>query len=488
MQLSDNPITPILRKKAMAIREYSLESLIHKKNRKSSLIFSLDDLKIDLTRNHITEDILNDLLDLAGSANVSKKIQTLLDGKIINTSENLSVEHIGLRNPNRFTSQEWIRLGRFVSKTRQGNRFKSIINIGIGGSDLGSSAAAEILKNYITGLDLYFVSSVDLTHISEILSSCDPTSTLVIISSKSFNTVEVLENAKIVQKWLLDSGVQYEKSMVAVTTFPKKAISWGISPDQVFEVSKSIGGRFSIWSSFGLPLILGLGMENFKNFLEGGYAMDRHFAETPFEKNIPMLLALLRIWNRNFLECRAHAILPYEFGLKKFISWVQQLEMESNGKSVDLQGSTLKMPAAPLIWGDMGSNWQHSFGQFLMQGVEINPVDILFTRRSDLESGPVDHKRSHQFLLSNVLAQANVLAFGSSDQLDAHKNCEGNRPSNLISWEVTSPYAIGRLFALYEYITIVCGFIWDINSFDQWGVEGGKRLAQELMNLESVSL
>ena len=488
MQLSDNPITPILRKKAMAIREYSLESLIHKKNRKSSLIFSLDDLKIDLTRNHITEDILNDLLDLAGSANVSKKIQTLLDGKIINTSENLSVEHIGLRNPNRFTSQEWIRLERFVSKVRQGNRFKSIINIGIGGSDLGSSAAAEILKNYITELDLYFVSSVDLTHISEILSSCDPISTLVIISSKSFNTVEVLENAKIVQKWLLDSGVQYEKSMVAVTAFPKKAISWGISPDQVFEVSKSIGGRFSVWSSFGLPLILGLGIENFKKFLEGGYAMDRHFVETPFEKNIPMLLALLRIWNRNFLERRAHAILPYEFGLKKFISWVQQLEMESNGKSVDLQGSTLKMPAAPLIWGDMGSNWQHSFGQFLMQGVEINPVDILFTRRSDLESGPVDHKRSHQFLLSNVLAQANVLAFGSSDQLDAHKNCEGNRPSNLISWEVTSPYAIGRLFALYEYITIVCGFIWDINSFDQWGVEGGKRLAQELMNSESVSL
>ena len=488
MQLSNNPITPILRKKAVAIREYSLESLIHKKNRKSSLIFSLDDLKIDLTRNHITEDILNDLLDLARSANVSKKIQTLLDGKIINTSENLSVEHIGLRNSNRFTSQEWIRLERFVSKTRQGNRFKSIINIGIGGSDLGSSAAAEILKNYITGLDLYFVSSVDLTHISEILSSCDPISTLVIISSKSFNTVEVLENAKIVQKWLLDSGVQYEKSMVAVTTFPKKAILWGISPDQVFEVSKSIGGRFSVWSSFGLPLILGLGIENFKKFLEGGYAMDRHFAETPFEKNIPILLALLRIWNRNFLERRAHAILPYEFGLKKFISWVQQLEMESNGKSVDLQGSALKMPAAPLIWGDMGSNWQHSFGQFLMQGVEINPVDILFTRRSDLESGPVDHKRSHQFLLSNVLAQANVLAFGSSDHLDAHKNCEGNRPSNLISWEVTSPYTIGRLFALYEYITIVCGFIWDINSFDQWGVEGGKRLAQELMNSESVIL
>ena len=211
MQLSDNPITPVLRKKAMAIRENSLESLIHKKNRKSSLIFSLDDLKIDLTRNYITEDILNDLLDLARSANVSKKIQTLLDGKIINTSENLAVEHIGLRNPNRFTSQEWIRLERFVSKTRQGNRFKSIINIGIGGSDLGSSAAVEILKNYITGLDLYFVSNVDLPHISEILSSCDPTSTLVIISSKSFNTVEVLENAKIVQKWLLDSGVQYEK-------------------------------------------------------------------------------------------------------------------------------------------------------------------------------------------------------------------------------------------------------------------------------------
>ena len=238
MQLSDNPITPVLTKKAMAIRKNSLESLIRKKNRKSSFIFSLDDLTIDLTRNYITEDILNDLLELARSANVSKKIQTLLDGKIINTSENLAVEHIGLRNPNRFTSQEWIRLERFVSKTRQENRFKSIINIGIGGSDLGSSAVTEILKNYITGPDLYFVSNVDLTNISEILSSCDPMSTLVIISSKSFDTLEILENAKIVQKWLLDSGVQCDKSMVAVTAFPKKAISWGISSDQVLRYQK----------------------------------------------------------------------------------------------------------------------------------------------------------------------------------------------------------------------------------------------------------
>ena len=214
--------------------------------------------------------------------------------------------------------------------------------------------------------------------------------------------------------------------------------------------------------------------------------MDQHFAKTPFEKNIPVLLALLRIWNRNFLEFRAHAILPYEFRLKKFISWVQQLEMESNGKGIDLQGSVLQMPAAPLIWGDVGTNWQHSFGQFLMQGVEINPVDMLFARNADLESS-VDIERGHQHLLSNVLAQANVLALGSLGNLNAYKNCEGNRPSNLISWETTDPYTIGRLLALYEYITIVCGFIWNINSFDQWGVERGKILAKELMNSESLS-
>jgi glucose-6-phosphate isomerase len=487
MQLSDNPITPVLRKKAKAIRQHRLESLIREKNRESSFIFNLDDLKIDLTRNYITEDILNDLLNLAKKANVSKKIQALLDGKIINASENLAVEHIGMRDPNRFTSNEWIRLERFVSKTRQKNKFKSIINIGIGGSELGLSAVAEIMKNHITGPNLHFVSNVDPIHISDILSSCDPASTLVVISSKSFNTVEVLENAKIVWKWLSDNGVQHQGSMVAVTAFPKKAISWGISSDQVFEIPKSIGGRFSVWSSIGLPLLIGLGIENFKKFLKGGYAMDQHFAETPFERNIPVLLALLRIWNRNFFEYGAHAILPYEPKLKKFISWVQQLEMESNGKGVDLQGSVLQMPAAPLIWGDVGTNWQHSFGQFLMQGIEINPVDILFARKPNLE-GSLDIKRGHRYLLSNVLAQANVLAFGSLDNLNKYENCEGNRPSNLISWETTSPYAIGRLLALYEYITIVCGFIWDINSFDQWGVESGKKLAQELIDVDGFEL
>jgi glucose-6-phosphate isomerase len=487
MQLSDNPITPVLRKKAKAIRQHRLESLIREKNRESSFVFNLDDLKIDLTRNYITEDILNDLLNLAKKANVSKKIQALLDGKIINASENLAVEHIGMRDPNRFTSNEWIRLERFVSKTRQKNKFKSIINIGIGGSELGLSAVAEIMKNHITGPNLHFVSNVDPIHISDILSSCVPASTLVVISSKSFNTVEVLENAKIVWKWLSDNGVQHQGSMVAVTAFPKKAISWGISSDQVFEVPKSIGGRFSVWSSIGLPLLIGLGIENFKKFLKGGYAMDQHFAETPFERNIPVLLALLRIWNRNFFEYGAHAILPYEPKLKKFISWAQQLEMESNGKGVDLQGLVLQMPAAPLIWGDVGTNWQHSFGQFLMQGIEINPVDILFARKPNLE-GSLDIKRGHRYLLSNVLAQANVLAFGSLDNLNKYENCEGNRPSNLISWETTSPYAIGRLLALYEYITIVCGFIWDINSFDQWGVESGKKLAQELIDLDSFEL
>ena len=262
--------------------------------------------------------------------------------------------------------------------------------------------------------------------------------------------------------------------------------SWGILPDKIFDLPLTVGGRFSVWSAIGLPLMLGIGVQNFKEFLRGGSARDEHFFSTPLEKNIPVLLGLLRVWNRNFLGYQTHAILPYEPRLKKFISWVQQLEMESNGKGVDLLGNILKLPAAPLIWGDTGTNWQHSFGQFLMQGIESNPVDILFAKKPDVRNSAKIVK-AHQRLLSNVLAQANALALGSIDNLNMHKNCEGNRPSNLISWETTSPYAIGRLLALYEYITIVCGFIWNINSFDQWGVENGKKRAKELLNSESFN-
>jgi glucose-6-phosphate isomerase len=486
MQLFDNPIKSTLLKKAEAIQQVSLESLLNDESREALFILNLNDLKIDCTRNHITEDIQSDLLDLAKSAKLPEKMQALSDGKKINTTENLAVEHMGQRDPIRFASEEWIRLESFVKDSREKNKFSSIINIGIGGSDLGPSAVAKIMKNYASGPDLYFVSHSDPIYLSDLLSICDPTSTLVVVSSKSFNTSEILENAKITRKWFVDQGVSYENAMIAVTAFPNKAISWGIMPDKIFDLPLTVGGRFSVWSAIGLPLMLGIGVQNFKEFLRGGSAMDKHFFSTPLEKNIPVLLGLLRVWNRNFLGYQTHAILTYEPRLRKFISWVQQLEMESNGKGVDLLGNILKLPAAPLIWGDTGTNWQHSVGQFLMQGIESNPVDILFARKLDVRNSAKIVK-AHQRLLSNVLAQASALALGSIDNLNMHKNCEGNRPSNLISWETTSPYAIGRLFALYEYITIVCGFIWDINSFDQWGVENGKKRAKELLNLESFN-
>ena len=269
MQLFDNPIKSTLLKKAEAIQQVSLESLLNDKSREASFILNLNDLKIDYTRNHITEDIQSDLLDLAKSAKLPEKMQALSDGKKINTTENLAVEHMGQRDPIRFASEEWIRLESFVKDSREKNKFSSIINIGIGGSDLGPSAVAKIMKNYASGPDLYFVSHSDPMYLSDLLSICDPTSTLVVVSSKSFNTSEVLENAKIAQKWFVDQDVSYENAMVAVTAFPTKAISWGIMPDKIFDLPLTVGGRFSVWSAIGLPLMLGIGVQNFKEFLRG---------------------------------------------------------------------------------------------------------------------------------------------------------------------------------------------------------------------------
>ena len=488
MQLSDNPITPILQKKVKALDGVNFALMKSEELNSSPFLCRFEDLKVDFTRACISEDILNDLIVLAENADVSTKIKMLFSGDKINSSESLAVEHPKQRNPERYHSDEWIYLENFVSNITTNQKFKSVISIGIGGSHLGTSAVCDILKNYTEDPYLHFVSNLDSTSIQNILSKCEPQSTLVIVSSKSFETIEVLRNADLVREWLKAGKTDYSKSMIAVTAYPEKAYDWGFSSEFIFNISKTIGGRFSVWSAVGLPLIFGLGIKRYKEFLNGGYAMDNHFQDSDLHKNIPVLLALLRVWNRNFRGYTAHALLPYEVGLKKFISWAQQLEMESNGKSVDKYGKQLDMPAAPLIWGDVGTNWQHSFGQFLMQGMEVCPIDFLFARNPLKDDQKMGYEKSHQINLSNLLGQANALALGCIDEVDPHKHCKGNRPSTLISWNESNPYAIGRLFALYEHITIACGFIWDINSFDQWGVQYGKSLALEYMNSTNIDL
>lgn len=488
MQLSENPMTPGLRKKVKDSEELNFDPENARKNKNSAFFHQFEDLKVDLTRSFIPEETLIDLVALANNADVSQKIKMLFNGDKINSSENLAVEHQNQRSPERFNSKEWGYLENFVKNIRTNQNYKSIINIGVGGSDLGVSAVCDILKSYDDDPYLHFLSNLDSSIFGHVLSRCDPRTTLIVVSSKSFETVEALRNADLVRKWLKAGKVDYKKSMIAVTAYPEKAVAWGISPELVFNFPKTVGGRFSVWSAIGLPLALGLGVTKFKEFLAGGHAMDKHFQETELSKNIPVLLALLRIWNRNFRGFNSHVLLPYETTLKKFISWSQQLEMESNGKTVDRHGNPLKMAAAPLIWGDVGTNWQHSFGQFLMQGVDVCPIDFLYARNSMKDENEFGYELNHKINLSNLLGQANALALGNSDRMNSHKNCEGKRPSTIISWNENNPYAIGRLFALYEHITIVCGFIWDLNSFDQWGVQYGKTLAQEYINSKDLIL
>ena len=315
---------------------------------------------------------------------------------------------------------------------------------------------------------------------SDILENCDPLKTLFIITSKSFGTLDTLKNAQIGKNWLLNAGVSIEESMIAITSSSKKAIAWGFSEKKIFQFSESIGGRYSLWSSVGMSIILSIGEKHFKDFLNGAHAMDQHFINEDIENNIPIIMALVRIWNRNFLNRSSLCIVPYNHRLSKLPSWVQQLEMESNGKSTDINGNKLLMPASPLIWGEVGTNAQHSFFQFLHQGLETIPIDILIARKSINTNVLDDYKTNHNHLVTNAIAQAEALAKGSSNIIDKNKNLSGGRPSTIVSWEEANPFSIGMLIALYENITISCGFIWNINSFDQWGIELGKKLASKI--------
>jgi glucose-6-phosphate isomerase len=480
--------------------------------------FSLEfeDILLDFSKNRITAETFRMLLQLAEETRLSEGIEALFSGQRINRTENRAVLHMALRNRsaqpfkvdgtdvmpevNRVLEQMKdfsLRLRSGVWKGYSGKAITDVVNIGIGGSDLGPCMVTEALKPYASGIRAHFVSNVDASHLCETLKHLNPETTLFIIASKTFTTQETMTNAATAREWFLQHSTVADiaRHFVAVSTNTKAVTEFGIAPENMFVFWDWVGGRFSLWSAIGLPIACALGFEHFEQLLEGAHAMDQHFRYTPAEKNIPVVMALMGIWNTNFLGAATTAILPYDQYLHRLPAYLQQAEMESNGKSIDRNGQPVPYTTGPVIWGEPGTNGQHAFYQLIHQGTQLVPCDFLVPARSHNPVG--DH---HAKLVANCFAQSEALMNGKTydevvaemkaaglpdehiKQLAPYKVFEGNRPSNTILFRQLTPRTLGSLVAMYEHKIFVQGLIWNIYSFDQWGVELGKTLAARILS------
>jgi glucose-6-phosphate isomerase len=482
-------------------------------------MFSLqfEDMLVDYSKNIINAETVALLLGLAEEAGLKDAIEKLFSGDRINETENRAVLHTALRNrantpvhvnsadvmpdvnevlrkmeefSHRVISGEW--------KGYTGNAVTDIVNIGIGGSDLGPVMVTEALKPYGKAhMRSHFVSNIDGTHIAETLKKVSPETTLFMIASKTFTTQETMTNANTARKWFLQSAKDEEhikKHFIALSTNEEEVRKFGVDPANMFVFWDWVGGRYSLWSGIGLSIACSIGFENFAQLLEGAHAMDRHFRETVFEKNIPVLLALIGVWYNNFFGAETEAIFPYDQYMHRFPAYFQQAYMESNGKSVDRNGDTVSFQTGQIIWGEPGTNGQHSFYQLIHQGTKLIPCDFIAPAVSHNQIG--DH---HNILLSNFFAQTEALMKGKTEEevaeelrksgrndedikrLTAFKVFQGNKPTNSILMKKISPRSLGSLIALYEHKIFVQGVIWNIFSFDQWGVELGKQLANKIL-------
>jgi glucose-6-phosphate isomerase len=474
-------------------------------------------LFLDYSKNRITEATLKLLLQLAEESALRTRIDAMFSGEKINITENRAVLHVALRAPrsatlmvdgknvvpevhavlDKMTSfSNRIRSGEWLGHT--GKRIRNIVNIGIGGSDLGPVMAYEALKHYSDRtLTFRFVSNVDGIDFVEATRDLDPAETLFIVSSKTFTTLETMTNAETARAWLLQAlggdKAAVAKHFVAVSTNAEKVSAFGIDTANMFGFWDWVGGRYSMDSAIGLSTMLAIGSDNFRSMLDGFHQMDEHFRTAPFDRNLPVLLGLLTVWYTNFFDAQTIAVLPYEQYLKRFPAYLQQLTMESNGKHVTLDGKQISYDTGPIFWGEPGTNGQHSFYQLIHQGTRLIPCDFIAFVHPLTPLG-----RHHDILLANVFAQAEALAFGKTAEqvkvegtpewLVPHRVFEGNRPSNVIFADWLTPEALGKLVALYEHSVFTQGTIWNINSFDQWGVELGKALAQRIIpELEASS-
>jgi len=466
-------------------------------------------LYLDYSKNRITDKTLRLLVELAHDCGLEKKIAAMFAGERINTTEHRAVLHVALRAPRGQrilldgvdvvpgVHEVLDRMALFADQVRDGRwrgftgqRIRHVVNIGIGGSDLGPVMAYEALRHFSQrDLDMRFVSNVDSTDLVEATRGLDPAQTLFIVSSKTFTTLETMTNATAARDALvaqLGSEAAVARHFVAVSTNADGVARFGIAPDNMFGFEDWVGGRYSMDSAIGLSTMIAVGPENFRAMLHGFHAMDEHFRSAPIEQNLPALMGLLAIWNNDFLGFSTQAVLPYEQYLKRFPAYLQQLAMESNGKRVTLHGDPVKADTSPIVWGEPGTNGQHSFYQLIHQGTRIVPCDFIGFCTAVAPIG-----RQHDLLLANLIAQAEALAFGKTarqvedegvaPELVPHRVFEGNRPSNTILVDALTPESLGRLVALYEHSVFVQGAIWDIDSFDQWGVELGKQLAAKVI-------
>ena len=472
----------------------------------------MDGLLVDYSKNRITDKTLNLLCELAETADLSGWMQRMRDGEHINISEDRAVLHTALRLPK--TAEKLIvdgqdviadvhavldRIAAFADKIRhgqwlgfRGTPIRDVVNLGIGGSDLGPKMVTEALAFYAdSGVNVHFVSNIDGNHLIRTLQRLDPATTLFIVASKSFTTPETLLNAEAAKSWLLCSADEsvIARHFVAISCNRDAVAAFGIDTDHMFPFWDWVGGRYSVWSAIGLPLMIAIGPQRFSEFLAGGHAMDLHFFSRPFRENIPVLLALIGIWYSTFYGAHTHAIMPYDHGLRFLPAHLQQLDMESNGKRVGRLGERLDFNTGPIIWGEEGVNSQHAFFQLLHQGTRLIPSDFVIPIRNHYELNA-----QRQVLIANALAQTEALMRGKCEEevltelvdmpghkkgmLLPHKLFPGNQPSNTILIDELTPYSMGLLLALYEHRTFVQGVIWGVNSFDQWGVEYGKQLAR----------
>ncbi|MGL5253489.1 MAG: glucose-6-phosphate isomerase [Brevinema sp.] len=518
---SVNPQTTVSWKKLSAhsqlFKGKSLLSLFENDaNRFTRFSIHWDDILLDYSKNLITEETCQLFVALANECGLKDAIEAQFTGKKINVTENRAVLHTALRAPENETIMvdgvnvvaevhkvlasmkifsEKIRSGSWKGYT--GKSITDVVNIGIGGSDLGPVMAVEALKYYAGSLSMHFVSNVDGTHITETLKKLNPETTLFIIASKTFTTQETMANAQTAKNWFLmktNQAAAVARHFCAVSTNKKLVEEFGIDSENMFGFWDWVGGRYSMWGAVGLPIMLSIGYDNFRQFLDGAHAMDNHFRTTDFDKNIPAMLAFLGIWYNNFFDASSQAILPYDQYLHRFAAYFQQGDMESNGKSISRSGQPVEVQTGPIIWGEPGTNGQHAFYQLIHQGTKLIPCDFLAPAQSLNPTG-----MHHEMLMSNFFAQTEALMKGKSQdeakqellkaglpeedatKLSAYKAFPGSRPTNSILFKKLTPYMLGALVAMYEHKIFVQGVIWNIYSYDQWGVELGKELAGRIL-------
>ena len=466
-------------------------------DRAGRFVLELADLRVDFAKQRIDDGVLAALIEVAEAAGVAQRRDAMFAGEHINVTEDRPVLHVALRAPAGTSiaangtdvvpgvHEVLGRMGDFATRVRDGSwtgatgkRIRSVVNLGIGGSDLGPAMAYQALAAHRhPELTAQFVSNVDGADIARALEDLDPAETLFVVSSKTFTTIETLTNARTARAWLEDALGEgaVPKHFVAVSTNAEQVADFGIDTENMFEFWEWVGGRYSVESAIGLTLMISIGPERFAEFLAGSHAVDEHFRTTPLPENVPIILGMIGVWNANVLGFDTKAVLPYAQELARFPAYLQQLDMESNGKSVRLDGSPVTMATGPIVWGEPGTNGQHAFYQLLHQGTRVVPADFIGFANPHHE-----HRDHHDLLVANLIAQTEALAFGKDRPGEPHRFFAGNRPSTTILAAQLTPSVLGQLIALYEHVVFVQGCIWGIDSFDQWGVELGKELANRI--------